>query len=344
MEDLDDGCVVVSHSMDVQYANRKVTEWFAKVLDPIDMKVIDLLPDHRLIEIIEQTMREGTRVERSFILPILTENGKVEHFFTASASPVELGAFPEDPDFVQLIIRDDTKHHETEQIRKDFVANASHELRTPLSIINGYLENLTEGVITDDAMVERALTTMQKHGERIARIVEDMLTISRFESSDQSEALRSKVFDLGICVRDVVDRLGPMIDEKSAHIGISIEDDAREIAGDRFYWDQVFFNLIENALKENDREGLEIGVRINRDREHHIVTVKDNGIGIPRDHLPFVFKRFYRVAKHRGSEVKGTGLGLSIVKRAVEAHGGTITVDSTPGVETVFTITLPSDA
>ncbi|MCB1094776.1 MAG: PAS domain-containing protein [Verrucomicrobiae bacterium] len=343
VQDLDDGCLIVAHSMEVQFGNNRVAEWFGWDSKTPGQKVIDVLPDHRLIETVQLAFKDSVRVERSFLVGIKKGEKIVERYLTISASPVEVGAFPEDPDFVQLIIRDDTEHHETEQIRKDFVANASHELRTPLSIINGYLENLVDGVIHDDAMTKRALITMQKHGERIARIVEDMLTISKFESVGLSETnlLRGRRFDVATCVRDVVDRLNPLIEQKSARVTIDIPEEAREIAGDRFYWDQVFFNLIENALKENDRDQLEVSISVVKTDEGHRMEVRDNGVGIPKSHLPFVFKRFYRVAKHRGSEVKGTGLGLSIVKRAVEAHGGKIFVDSTPGISTAFTIQLP---
>lgn len=343
VQDLDDGCIVVSHSMEVEFGNRRIAEWFGWDRDMVGQRVTDVLPDHRLIETIQMAFRDSIRIERSFLMTIKQGTKTADRFLTISASPVEVGAFPEDPDFIQLIIRDDTEHHETEQIRKDFVANASHELRTPLSIINGYLENLVDGVITDPAMMQRSLKTMQKHGERIARIVEDMLTISKFESVGQSETnlLRGRQFNVATCVRDVVDRLAPMIEDKTAKITVNIPVEAEEIAGDRFYWDQVFFNLIENALKENDKEDFEVTVSVSLSEKGHLIEVRDNGVGIPKSHLPFVFKRFYRVAKHRGSEVKGTGLGLSIVKRAVEAHGGKIEVDSKPGVETLFTIQLP---
>ena len=343
VQDLDDGCMVINHGMEVQFANNKVGEWFGRAADTVGKNVIDVLSDHRLIKIVKLSFRDSVRVERSFLMPIKKDGKAEERFFNVSASPVEIGALSEHPDFVQLIIRDDTEHHETEQIRKDFVANASHELRTPLSIINGYLENLVDGVINDTAMTQRALVTMQKHGERIARIVEDMLTISKFESVGQSETnvLRSRSFDVAACVSDVIDRLAPMIEAKKAQVTVSIPEQARELAGDRFYWDQVFFNLIENAMKENDKEDFVVTVTVERTDAGHCISVHDNGVGIPRSHLPFVFKRFYRVAKHRGSEIKGTGLGLSIVNRAVEAHGGTIKVDSRPGIETIFTIQLP---
>src|SRR4029079_5245968 len=110
------------------------------------------------------------------------------------------------------------------------------------------------------------------------------------------------------------------------------------IHGDRYYWDQILFNLVSNALKENVAKGLEVTIDLSQEHDMSEVRVSDNGVGIPHGDLPFVFKRLYRVARHHSQEVKGTGLGLSIVKRAVEAHHGTITVNSRPGIETVFTI------
>ena len=146
-------------------------------------------------------------------------------------------------------------------------------------------------------------------------------------------------------MEDVVDRLGPLIEEKKARVELSFPGAGADMLdGDRFYWDQIFFNLIENALKENQADGklvLSAGMTREPRTREAVIRIRDNGVGIPRADLPFIFKRFYRVAKHHSQKIKGTGLGLSIVRRAVEAHGGAISVDSTLGVETVFTIRLP---
>ena len=133
------------------------------------------------------------------------------------------------------------------------------------------------------------------------------------------------------------------IEEKKARVELQFPADGSDvIEADRFYWDQIFFNLIENALKENQADGkLILTISFNRTKGESVICIRDNGVGIPRADLPFIFKRFYRVAKHHSQTIKGTGLGLSIVRRAIESHGGTITVDSTLGVETIFTIRLP---
>jgi two-component system phosphate regulon sensor histidine kinase PhoR len=232
---------------------------------------------------------------------------------------------PADEPTTRVVIRDVTSEYQTEQIRKDFVANASHELRTPLAIINGYLENLIDDDLTDDKeLTRRFLKVMRKHTERISRIVEDMLVISR--------------------VNDVLERLESVIQNQSAIIRIDMPDLDLTLAGDRFYWTQVLFNLVENALKQNPRKGLTVTVGCSRDEQFTRIWVSDDGVGIPSADLPHIFRRFYRVEKHHSQEeIKGTGLGLSIVKRAIEAHGGTIRVSSVPGQDTRFTIEVPRE-
>jgi signal transduction histidine kinase len=237
------------------------------------------------------------------------------------------------------MVHDITEQVMADQVRKDFVANASHELRTPLTLINGYIETLKSGVLKEEAALQRCYDVMEKHGRRIVRIIEDMLTISRLENG--SSALNLEPFTARACVQDALDHLAPMLEGRDTRIELDFPADGGQMRGDRFYWDQVFTNLIENSLKENPGPGLVIKVGGQWFADHYVLKVSDNGIGIAAHDLPFVFKRFYRGQKHHGPEIKGTGLGLSIVRRSVEAHGGSIELTSTPGVETTFTMRLP---
>jgi two-component system phosphate regulon sensor histidine kinase PhoR len=331
----------VNSRLEVGFANDEARALFQSSVALIGRRLYEVFPDHRLTEVVERSHRDRAPVEESMQVMFAAGDDEIKRHLTISAAPIRLPG-TEKTDLLRVIVRDETGQRETEQIRKDFVANASHELRTPLSIINGYLENLIEGLIDDPNMVQKSLVTMQKHSTRLARIVEDMLTISRFESLEHEAAdLRKSTFSCKECVKDVLDRLYPVIEEKQAKIQLEFPADGGRMAGDRFYWDQVFFNLIENALKENQRAGLEIKAGLQRHPDHLELWVCDNGVGIPRVDVPYIFKRFYRVAKHHGQEIQGTGLGLSIVRRAVEAHGGRISVESTPGLKTQFTIRLP---
>lgn len=242
----------------------------------------------------------------------------------------------------RVVIRDVTTEHQADQVRRDFVANASHELRTPMAIINGYLENLLDDDLLDDPVVARRfLETMRKHGQRISLLVEDMLVISKMESGD-AMLLNMDSFSIKECVNDVCDRLEAMISQQQAVVDISVVPDDLCIMGDRFYWTQVIFNLMENALKQNPQGPLKLVVQAEKYEEQIKISICDNGVGIPAADLPYIFKRFYRVEKHHSqSEIKGTGLGLSIVRRTIEAHGGKIIASSIPGQQTCFVISLP---
>lgn len=244
----------------------------------------------------------------------------------------------------RAVAQDLTTEHQLEQVRKDFVANASHELRTPLAIINGYLENLIDDDLIDEpAMARRFLTIMRKHADRISRIVEDMLVISRLESGEAG-ALKVEPFRFRSCVQDILERLESVIRKQRAEMVVVMPDPTLVLHGDRFYWTQVLFNLVENAIKQNPDGGLRIEIGYAPVGENVHIWVTDDGIGIPEEDIPHIFRRFFRVEKHHSQQqIKGTGLGLSIVKRAVEAHGGTIGVTSIPGCETKFLISVPKE-
>lgn len=245
----------------------------------------------------------------------------------------------------RLLIRDITDQYRTAQVRKDFVANASHELRTPLTIIVGYLESLEEEAFIDSSyeMGIKIVRIMRKHALRLQRIVEDMLMISKLESNENN-ILKERWFDLNKCVVDVYNRLESIFEKKQARLECQFPAGTLEIYGDKFYWIQILFNLIENALKQNKKDNMviEVGASFDQSARTVRIWVKDNGVGIPEAHLPYIFKRFYRVESEQ-EDIKGTGLGLSIVKRSVEAHEGVIGVNSILGKETRFVMEFPAE-
>ena len=337
LDEISQGFLIVSRNLEVSFANKAAAALFPALNGSESRRVVEVLMDHRLVQVAHDAIEGGGRRSREVRVRGAARGSEEpgDRVFEIEAAPL-----PGDSDAgCWVMIRDVTERVVTEQVRKDFVANASHELRTPLTLINGYVETLEDGLIDDREAAMKSLAVMHKHGKRIMRIVEDMLTISKLESSDST--LRLKEFDLGACVADVVEHLGPLVGEKEAEIECDISESERSMMGDRFYWDQIFINLIENALKQNQRPGLKVTVRSRCVGAQRVIEVCDDGVGIPRADVPFVFKRFYRAAKHHSKEIKGTGLGLSIVKRAVEAHGGTVAVESQPGIETLFQITVP---
>lgn len=341
LDQFEDGFLIVQDDLRIGFANNAARRTFAEKDDIINLPAIEAFLDHRIVKVIQEALKVQEKRTATIRLEehVEQKGQQMERYLMVEAGPLP---FPmQGVAGVWVILRDESERHHLEQIRRDFVANASHELRTPLSIITGYLENLIDGDVTDPEMMNRFLNVMNKHAIRLGRIVEDMLTISKLEN--HSELIRSEPFDLLESASDMVEHLQLLIVEKDANVIIDMPED-RSIIGDRFYWDQIFFNLIENSLKQNDRSELEIEVRLRPDssNDQFILEISDNGVGIPSSDLPHVFKRFYRVEKtHSSKEVKGTGLGLSIVNRAIEAHGGTLSVQSQPGIRTTFQITIP---
>jgi signal transduction histidine kinase len=338
LDGMNDAVLVVNENRQVVYANKALHDMFRLGIDPVGRELMEVVLDHRINAVIEQALEGGTPTEEEVALTRLPGAERKNVILKVDAAPL---ASDSGEMQARVILKDDTARAEMEQMRRDFVANASHELRTPLSIINGYVENLMDGAVEDPGMAQRFLSIMKKHGDRIARIVEDMLTISKFESAENPT--KAGVFDLLSCVNDVIERLQPVIEDKQSSVTLVTDDWPKALlAGDRFYWDQIFFNLIENALKQNLRPNLKVIVKISETHSgHYQISITDDGVGIPQADLPFIFHRFYRVEKHHSQGIKGTGLGLSIVKRAIESHGGEVTASSTPGEQTTFTISVP---
>jgi two-component system, OmpR family, phosphate regulon sensor histidine kinase PhoR len=344
LDALGDAFLIVDPRANILFANSAAQELFrGRALT--GRPVSEAFLDPRLAEALLRCLETGEPVQSRVVLPQQTSPlGDLEtrgnNAWIIDAAP--LSDTPDGNPNTRVVIRDVTSEHQLDQIRKDFVANASHELRTPLAIINGYLENLLDdGMVEDAEMAKRFLTVMKKHTERISRIVEDMLMISRLESGEAS-AIKVEPFKLCLCIKDVLERLESVIRSQQAHVAVNLHDEDVTLQGDRFYWTQVLFNLVENALKQNPYKDLKVEIGSMESGDDIHIWVKDNGIGIPSSDLPHIFRRFYRVEKHHSQlEVKGTGLGLSIVKRAVEAHHGTISVTSIPGVETRFLMTIP---
>ena len=344
LDALGDAFILVNSEGVIRFANSAAHQLFGN-RELNGRHIREAFPDPRLIDSILPCIHTGEPVRSELVLPQQSSPLGDSENRGINAWRVDAARLPNTlrgGSTTRVIIRDLTAEHQTEQIRKDFVANASHELRTPLAIINGYLENLIEDdMVSDRDIARHYLGIMRKHADRISRIVEDMLVISRLESGEAS-TLKLEPFFVGSCVNDVLERLESVIRNQGADVQNLLPAKGPLIHGDRFYWTQVFFNLIENALKQNPHPGLRVEVGCEETADTYRVWVSDNGIGIPSDDLPHIFRRFYRVEKHHSQrEIKGTGLGLSIVKRAIEAHGATIQVTSTPGQETRFLIVMP---
>jgi two-component system phosphate regulon sensor histidine kinase PhoR len=234
-----------------------------------------------------------------------------------------------------LIVGDQTRLHELEQTRRDFISNVAHELRTPLSSIKLMVETLADNPDDEEA---RNLFLPRIGGEvdRLVDLVEDLLDVARGESGQL--VLRRDPLDLAMFASSVLktfEQRARMLD-----IALDCSGNSAPIVGDADRLTQVIVNLVDNALRHTHAAG-RISLQVEKDEHAARLIVSDSGIGIPYNDLPHIFERFYVVDRSRARESGGTGLGLSIVKRIMEAHGGTIAVDSDFGQGTVFTCTFP---
>ena len=246
-----------------------------------------------------------------------------------------------------LTLHDITELKRAEQMRADFIANATHELRTPLATLIGFIETLRGPAREDAEARDRFLAIMHGQAARMARLIEDLLSLSRIELNEH--VMPKDQVALGPALYEIAETLELRAAERGMSIRLEVPTDLPDVLGDHDELAQVFQNLIENAIKYG-RAGSEIAVQAATVRspariaggwdDAVAIAVRDEGEGIPREHLPRLTERFYRVDTARSREMGGTGLGLAIVKHILNRHRGSLDVQSTPGVGSVFTVYL----
>ncbi|CAM3029754.1 two-component system, OmpR family, phosphate regulon sensor histidine kinase PhoR [Paracoccus aminovorans] len=244
-----------------------------------------------------------------------------------------------------VAIEDRSRDEETEQMRRDFVANVSHELRTPLTALMGFIETLRGPARNDPAARSRFLDIMEREAGRMNRLVADLLSLSRVEQDERRRP--AQAVDLGGLLRGVVATLTPAAAAAGVRLELAGTGTTAAVPGDADQLVQVFHNLIENALKYG-AGGSVVTVTLAHLAHEPVlrgpawsVSVADRGEGIDPQHLPRLTERFYRVDTHRSREQGGTGLGLAIVKHIVNRHRGRLRIESTRGQGSRFTVILP---
>ena len=257
---------------------------------------------------------------------------------------VQIGALPM-PDgsglSAVLFLRDLTAARRVEAMRVDFVANASHELRTPLATLIGFIETL-QGPARDDATARtRFLEIMHAQAQRMTRLIDDLLSLSRIELREH--VAPTGIVDLGALARQMADAQGPIAAGRGATISLHVEHAPCRVPGDADELARVIENLIENAVKYGGGS-----VRVDLSREHDprlgpriVLAVSDDGPGIPPEHIPRLTERFYRVDVASSRARGGTGLGLAIVKHSLNRHRGRLAIDSVVGDGTTVRVSLP---
>ena len=291
-----------------------------------------------VVEAIRRTSASGQpeRVEFSGRVPAESWS---EAFITPFISPAGNTRLPH----LLLTFHDLTPLRRLEEMRADFVANASHELRTPLATLSGFIDTL-KGPARDDAVArERFLTIMEVQATRMARLIDDLLSLSRIELNAQVRPVAP--VDIEALVRQVVDALQTLAGDRGVEIAVTAVPKPLIVPGDRDELVRLFENLIENALKYGG-SGKRVAVTLSRGATpdgagEAIVAVRDYGPGIAAEHLPRLTERFYRVDVAGSRAQGGTGLGLALVKHILNRHRGRLAIESKAGEGATFTVRLP---
>ncbi|HDM75018.1 MAG TPA: HAMP domain-containing histidine kinase [Deltaproteobacteria bacterium] len=242
---------------------------------------------------------------------------------------------------VLLVFNDITKLKQIEKVRRDFVANVSHELKTPITAIRGAVETLIDLLATaDNRDCKRFMEIILENTRRINRIVEDLLILARLEQSSDRYTVEFEKLNVSNLLEMAKEACSIAAGNKQVEIIVSCNEDIF-VRGNPHFLEQAIINLIDNAIKYSGA-GRKVLVQAEEEKDMVVIRVIDHGCGIPAEHLPRVFERFYRVDKSRSREMGGTGLGLAIVKHAVCLHGGKVSVESTPGKGSIFSISIPN--
>ena len=229
-----------------------------------------------------------------------------------------------------------------EQFRKEFLMNLAHELRTPIFSVQGYVDTLLGGALTDDTVNRKFLNNASKSIDRLVRLVDDLDEISKLESG--KIPIIQESFVIQDLIKDVYEEFSLIAKEKKIILDFKKGTERPLVVyADKPKIKQVLVNLIENAIKYGNEDGTVTAGCYEMDDKHIYIEISDNGPGIAEEHLARIFERFYRADRSRSRSIGGTGLGLAIVKHIVEAHGQTVTVRSKPGVGSSFGFTLEKE-
>ena len=301
--------------------------------ETLEKPIETVIPIHELKDILEDAITQQTDFQRKIELKIAPTKQHIELRASAlrDGNGNLVGAV--------AVLYDVTKLYQLEAIRRDFVANASHELKTPVTAIRMIIETLIDDDSLTTEMKNEFLNRVRNQSVRLSSIINDLLTLSRIES--QTDGYQHSRFDMRNCVRSAEALFSPLGRKKDLKMEFTVPDDEVTILGNQQEISEVIDNLVDNALKYSTPGG-RIDVSLSRQEQNVVLEVVDTGIGIGAKDRERIFQRFYQVDKVRSRESGGTGLGLSIVKHIVQAHGGSIEVESKLGSGSTFRIILPS--
>jgi two-component system phosphate regulon sensor histidine kinase PhoR len=295
-------------------------------------RVEELITNANILKLIPRIHDAPEPVEETIIL-----YEKEEHFYQVLGTRLfdsERGTYG-----VLIVLRDLTRLHKLETVRREFSMNVSHELKTPLTSIKGFVETLADGNLTDENDKKHFLHIITRETERVIAIVEDLLSLARLEKESENDMVTLERLKLRDVLGKAVIICGERADKKHIGLSLSCPEEIEALLNPRLF-EQAVVNLIDNAVKYSNPD-TEVAVNAEKTEDEILISVLDCGSGISEEHFSRLFERFYRVDKARSSELGGTGLGLAIVKHIVLAHHGRVDLKSELGIGSTFFIHLP---
>jgi len=331
---MSEGVMVVSEKGNIIIINDALKKMFNLMDEPFQKPYWEVLRNRDVIKLIDGVL-ESWKPDNKEVFYLYPE----ERYYLANVIPLKS---PEKE--IIVVMFDITEFKRLENIKADFIANVSHELRTPLTAIKGYTETLEEDAFENPQEQKHFLKIIKRHADRLINIVSDLLVLSEVEGRDalSEENDNGDFEDVNIdeVIRSSLEALKSKAIDKELKVSFKPSVNDHIITANRYLLEQMFINLIDNAVKYTPELG-EIGIEITDQNKDLLIEIYDTGIGIPKESLPRIFERFYRVDKTRSRKMGGTGLGLSIVKHIVIIHGGKIDVKSEEGNGSRFCISLP---
>lgn len=331
IENMGSGLILIDSNGYINLVNKAFKELFKEHADYWTGHLFyEVFPHASIKDIVKETYLTEKNVRKTTVIPIHIER---KHFDVYSAPVLNVKGKLKG---IVLVFHDITELKKLEQVRKDFVANVSHELKTPITSLKGFAETLLDGAGENEEFRNKFLTIILNESDRLQALIQDLLDLSK---SEQGFRLDTQSIDLASLVKETVEILHPKAEKKEVSLSVNVFGDTL-MDGDPPRLKQIIINLVSNSLTYTPAGG-SVFVIVEEQDKHIKFMVKDTGIGIKESEIPRIFERFYRVDRARSRNSGGTGLGLAIVKHLVEAHQGTIDVQSKPGEGSQFTILFP---
>jgi two-component system phosphate regulon sensor histidine kinase PhoR len=343
LDSLPDPLFILDHRRRIVSTNGAARELFEmeRTAGPlVGRDLAGIIRDPKVLEAADGALGQAKKAEAEFTLP-----SPVERTFIAAVVP--LSSSVHDGAAALVLLHDQTERLKMDQMRADFVANASHELRTPLASVLGFTETLLGPAKDDPEAQAKFLPIMLTQAERMKRLIDDLLSLSRIELHEHTRP--TEAVDVMQTLRNVIELIEKQGAGNKPVIRVTADADAPKAVADINELYQVFFNLLSNAVKYGGEKGVDIEVSLSQSRPKGMpgrgpclkIAVRDYGEGIPREHLARLTERFYRVDNARSRQLGGTGLGLAIVKHITIRHRGALTIESEIGKGSTFAVFLP---